>query len=500
MREVLRRAATRLRPVPLRRAAGAPLAAAGALLLAGCGHAAHPAASGSTLEATWSDPDGNGVLAPGPGEPLRTRTDLGPAAPATRTLFRFAQITDVHIRDEESPARVAFLDRFGGSFSSTFRPQEALTGQVLADTLRAVDAAHPQAVVETGDLIDNDQANELDEALAVLRGGRVDPNSGAPGYDGVQETSDPDPFYYRPGVDPPRHPGLLTAAERPFTSPGLRAPWYPVLGNHDVLVQGILGRDASTEAAAVGDRALWEPPRGLDLPHTQAAVTPAAAAALLARANVHVAADPRRRELTAAETIARLIRASGHGATSGGYLDYTFDLGSDIRAVALDLIRRQRGSSGIVRPAQLAFLRSALATAGRRWVVVFTPSQLERVQNGAAALALLDRDPRVLATIAGDTHANRVAPRHTPAGGFWEITTSSLIDYPQQARAFTIRATRGGGAEIDTWMLDHPASTGLAAISRQLAYLDAQGGRPAHEIGGRLDRNVRLYKPPVGSG
>jgi hypothetical protein len=476
------------------------LLCAAAALVAGCGDTAHPAASGSTLEATWTDPDGNGVLAPGAGEPLRARTDLGPIAPATRTLVRFAQITDVHIRDEESPARVPFLDRLGGPFVSTFRPQEAVTGQVLADTLRAVAAAKPQALIETGDLIDNDQSNELDEALAILRGGRVDPDSGARGYDGVQQTSDPDPFYYRPGVDPPRHPGLVAAAQRPFTSPGSPAPWYPVLGNHDVLVQGILAADAVTQRAATGDRALWEAPRGLALPHTQAALTPGLVAELLARADVHVAPDPRRRELTATETIDRLIRASGHGAAPGGYLDYTFDIGSDVRAVVLDLVRRDRGSGGVVRPAQLAFLRAALAGAGRRWVVVFTPSQFERVENGAAALALLDGDPRVLATIGGDTHANRVAPRHTPAGGFWEITTSSLIDYPQQARAFAIRATRGGGAEIDTWMLDHPASTGLPAISRQLAYLDAQGGRPAHEAGGRLDRNVRLYKPPVGGG
>ncbi|MCW3065558.1 MAG: hypothetical protein JWN32_2730, partial [Solirubrobacterales bacterium] len=259
-------------------------------------------------------------------------------------------------------------------------------------------------------------------------------------------------------------------------------------------VQGILARNAATEAAAVGGRALWEAPRGMPIPRSEAALTPNVAAELLARADVRVPADRRRRELTAAETIARLERASGHGAAPGGYLDYAFDLGPHVRAVVLDVIRRDQGSGGIVRPAQLAFLRAALAGAGGRWVVVFTHAQLERVQNGAAALALLDRDPHVLAAIAGDTHVNRVAPRRTAAGGFWEITTASLIDYPQQARAFAIRATRGGGAEIDTWMLDHPATSGLPAISRELAYLDAQGGRPKREIGDRLDRNVRLYK------
>jgi hypothetical protein len=138
-------------------------------VIAGCGSSGS-AGGGSTLRATWSDPHRNGVLERGSGEAFVDRTELAPRSAPVRQLALFAQFTDAHVRDEESPARVPFLDRYGGAFGSTFRPQEALSPHVLAAALRSIDALHPQAVIDSGDLIDNDQENELDQALAVIRG------------------------------------------------------------------------------------------------------------------------------------------------------------------------------------------------------------------------------------------------------------------------------------------------------------------------------------------
>src|SRR6185312_12585373 len=141
-----------------------------------------------------------------------------------------------------------------------------LTAQVLAGSLRSVRAMRPDVVIQGGDLIDNDQANELTLALDVLKGGRAHPGSAGPGYHGVQSAADADPFYYRPDLDAPRHPGLLRRATTPFLSPGSGSPWLPVLGDHDILVAGEIARTARTRALAVGDKAVWDLPPGLTAP------------------------------------------------------------------------------------------------------------------------------------------------------------------------------------------------------------------------------------------
>ena len=462
----------------------------------GCGSSGG-AGGGSTLKSTWVDARRNGVLERAPGEALVDRTDLARRSAPVKQLALFAQFTDAHIRDEESPARVPFLDRYGGAFSSTFRPQEALSPQVLAATVGSIDALHPQAVIDSGDLIDNDQQNELDQALAVLRGGTVNPNSGAPGYSGVQRASNPDPLYYRPDVDAPRHPGLLAAAERPFHSPGLNAPWYPVVGNHDVLVQGEVAPTPALNAVATGSRRLVSLEPGIRVSSADERFASRAVAELLAGGGlpgptVHTAPDPGRRLLQPGELVRRL-RATAHVRGSGPLLDYSFNIGSSARGIVLDTVRRDQGSGGTLSPAQVEWLRGQLAAAGRRYVLVFTHQSLTSFPEAAPALALLDRDPHVIAAIAGNSHKNSIEPRHSPAGGYWLITTSSLADYPQQARAFRLVRTANGRVALETWMIDHEDSD-MAGVSRELSYLDVQGGRPQGFEGTRLDRNARLYR------
>jgi 3',5'-cyclic AMP phosphodiesterase CpdA len=451
---------------------------------------------GSTLRGTWVDPHGTGTLSRGPGEPLLDRMDLAPRSQPVRTLATFVAIGDPEITDPQSPARVEMLDRYGAPFTAAFRPQETLTGQVFAASLATVDALHPSAVVFTGDMINNDQENELDEFLAILRGGRVTSDSGGPGYQGVQAASDPDPYYYRPAVDPPQHPGLLGAAVQPFSSPGVHVPWYPVVGDHDLLVEGNLPATSATNAIATGS----EKPVSLNQTALQIAKTrelkPQLVASLLAHGIpgtwTHVTSDPRRRELAPAQVLARLRRASGVGG-HGRLLDYTFPLGRKLTGIALDLVSRTGSAEGVIRASQVRWLGAQLKAAGSRSVIAFSHSALSSCIHGDTALALLDHDPHVVATISGGSHRSKIEPRNTPAGGYWEISTSSLLDYPEQARAFRLQRTANGGLVLQTWMLDPDPSNRLATISMQLAYLDFQGGRTLGFSGEPGDRNASLY-------
>ncbi len=467
------------------------------LLLTGCGGVRAPSAPGSTLLRSLTDPDGDGLLQTGPALPLRDRTELASRAKTGAVLATVAQVSDLHIRDAQSPGRVAFLDRVGPRLGSAFRPHETLTVQTLTATVEAINAARPQAVLVTGDLVDTAQQNELAWALGILHGGRVRPDSGGRGYQGVQQADNPDPSYYRPSVDPPVHGDLLRRAVQPVRSPGLQAPWFPALGNHDVLVAGEIAPSTATRAVATGGRLLVSPgPKLLETVRgaapTRATVERLLGSGLDGRA-LRVTPDPARTQLDAADVVGRLRRGST------GRLDYAVSASDALRVIVLDLVRRDAGSGGLVTAETLAALQRELAAAGNRHVLVAVHQPLESTAGGEAILDVLDADPRVVAVIAGHTHRNAIEPRRTATGGYWLITTASIVDWPQQWRVLRLVETAGGGTALETWMVDHTGRTGdegsLAGIARDLAFLDAQGGRPSGAAGPAAARNVRLHLP-----
>ena len=123
---------------------------------------------------------------------------------------------------------------------------------------------------------------------------------------------------------------------------------------------------------------------------------------------------------------------------------------------------------------------------------------------GAAEVGRLVKDAgNVLAWANGHDHVNRVLAR--PAAGergtWWEITTASHIDWPQQARIVEVATDEAGRLFIVCTVLDHhglidPRAGALedpltlAGWSRELS---ANPWPPtASAAGGAADRNVIL--------
>jgi hypothetical protein len=233
-------------------------------------------------------------------------------------------------------------------------------------------------------------------------------------------------------------------------------------------------------------------------PPEDTALAPAAVAALLdgpeglPGRSESVPSDPDRRPLAAGEVVERLRRAAPGAGSVDGRLDYVFDLGARVRGIVLDTVDRAGGSRGLVTNTQVAWLRARLAEAGERSVVVFSHNPLEASDGGEAALGAMAAAGSVVAAVSGHRHGNAIEPYR--AGGFWLVGTSSLADFPQQGRMFALREGEGGAVVLETWMVDHDGR-GIAGAARELAHLDAQGGRPQGFAGRAGDRNARLHVP-----
>ncbi|AZI59115.1 TIGR03767 family metallophosphoesterase [Nakamurella antarctica] len=508
-------------------------------------------------------PLGYWSLTLGPGESHISRAELA-SIPANlgNPLLSIGHLSDLHLCDSQSPARADFLDRWADDDSplkstlgiiGSYRAQDCVTVQVGEAMVRALNAVRRGPVggapldwaITTGDVTDNAHANELGWYINLLDGGPIVPDSGDRSrYEGSADHDYWNESYWHPdpssqhGPDRPRRlhgfpdaPGLLDALREPFTAGGLQMPWLAVHGNHDQLIQGKVNATGSLgEGSTAGQRAIDVPPDwSLDQIARFCAGVDSCDPATLALWSTlpvrEITADPLRRIISRDDFIGAHFhdraRPIGHGfsrdAPHTAYYRYDHQ---QITVLVLDTVNEHGGWQGSIEPGQLAWLESELvsADAEKRYIVLASHHTSEDLVNdtvspgaprrvlGAEFAAALEGHPCLILWLNGHTHISRVTA-HPGRHPWWEVTTPSLIDFPQQGRIVEVLRADNAVLTIATTMLDHSGELpwsgatdsvlAIAGLSRELAANDSQWRVPdlsLHVGGGTAaDRNVLLH-------
>lgn len=541
----------------LRASAATAGAVAAGSVLAGHVHA-DPASAANTAGTTLAQVAAPGrarkggyrQLVAGRGWPLFIRQELAAAKPGRETarsaLASFVQLTDIHIADVQSPARFEYVHPVQ---APAFRPHEALGTQGAVALVKRINALARgpftgrsfDCVVSTGDNTDNHEIVELGWFQHILSGGSITPNTGAKNrFEGLQALGSS--LYYRPELDSwdiykdrgfIQIPGLLHAAIKTHSSPGLDMPWYAVFGNHDDQLLGTVPNnivdwlyhsnvkydlpDTDPTAAAIG-RAL--------------STDPAALGPLLAKLRttgpvIPVTADAGRRPFSPREFIRRHFDPAikGAGPLGHGFADpdgpswYRFDISENVLGLALNTTNSLGIADGSISQKQLDWMNRTIAANRDKLVMVFshhtsktmtaklpnpeTPG--EQQYGGDHLVAQLHRHTNVIAWVNGHTHRNEMIAHRgaTPKNSFWEINTASHIDYPQLARIIEVADNRDGTLSIFTPLIEADSRytadpsdlspAGLASLYRELSYNDIH--RDDALLGAPNDRNCELLLP-----
>ncbi|MBN2693808.1 metallophosphoesterase [bacterium] len=450
-----------------------------------------------------------------------------PADSSRKSVLMFSQITDIHFTDVESPIRSVY----GLAISpSAYRPHSIYAAHITDAMIQTLSYFHTKAkqdfLLVTGDTIDNGEQIEQDWFNSVLNGGEVRIDSG--------EISDP-------------VKGSGNDFTDPFISKGVPydLPWFGSIGNHDIMFSGIFYIDDETSKAFQGEDI---PTISIGTPvytGTQDGTTEYAepycafkkiikndkAAAMFVEVGdtefcpePKTPADSRRKPFqTHAEFLNYVADTKGYQIVNENSEKAYYSIRPlpqlPIEIITLDtsasrvnflvdgnLNKGKQNEAGFIDRVQFDWLANRLQELENNNVAVFIvqhhPSY-DLDDNSEISKAeyreLLKKHHNVLALIVGHGHKNRVdyyEPITEEEHGFFEIQTSGLLDFPEQARMFELVSNGDGTLSLISTMIDHASTeNSLSDLGRKLSLSQLQVGGQSNidsSIGVLEDRNVDL--------
>ena len=462
-----------------------------------------------------------GLTKPMPGEPWVLRDEWSVAAASNGTtqnkasMAYFAHLSDVHIIDEESPARAIHSPI---AAESAWRPYDAYSTHMLDAAMRTINEfaeVHPHDfVLFSGDVTDTHLFIELRWFIDVVEGNPIDPDTG--------------------DDDNPMATGVVDPHD-PYTPVGLspQIPWYVCLGNHDAWVLGSLGASVVAsptcssatplvshavvptcfaELPCPGGYCYPETPERCHVPmddgyYTSSSIPP----------------DPDRRYIDLEEFKTMVMQAtvqgpSGHGFTMENLNDgtnyYSVDepvAGLPLSMIVLDTTTAYSGtdkSQGAIDSAQMGWIEDRLAyySNQNRAIIIMSHHPANTIPDqGTALVNLLRQYPHVVLHVVGHGHINRVYAHPPDAGqsvenGYWEVQVPSTLEWPNQMRYYEIVDYGDGTGAVYVTVVNLAIPAGsVAEAGRFYSLVDVQEGRVPDGLQGVInDRNVilRFAWPP----
>ncbi len=383
-----------------------------------------------------------------------------------KSIAYFWQISDPQIIDEESPCRMEGVNIYPYVVASAYRPDGMFSTHMFdlhvqtAKRISDLSSRPFDFALVTGDVADNAQKNEIQWFQRMMGGGKLNPDTGI----------DDDPI-----------PGPGNDYNDPFYAQGIGdIPWYPAIGNHDMLYMGFSKVDDKIQSACTGDEVVnlfdyiklvadHDYREGYQNGFLDGS-TPEAKVVTSGK----TPADPDRRLLTKLEALQAFHDApglpKGHGldpqimAKGWGYYSVYPIPNKPLRLITLDTNSGEFSEASMTAE-QFEWLENEIADAKSKNELVIVQSH--HGTSGISGAVTQDKFRSLLASyegvilhITGHGHRNKSSVYKTGSKGYWEVMLASVVEFPSQTRIFEIVHEGNGIISIYITNLDYNAPKG----------------------------------------